>query len=411
MPDHRQIKRNGSVSNPSVEYIEDAIRRLKIQSNEKHDGDGISQENLYPDRPGEPDCIYYLRTGSCGYGTSCRFNHPSIGQVGQYGGELPERVGQPDCEYFLKTGTCKYGSTCKYNHPGDRRGAEPILLNILGLPMRQEEKSCSYYMRTGSCKFGMACKFNHPQPAPPYVSNGLSVVPSSSAGLPYDGAPQPWSVPRTTFMAHPRSHAPQTYLPLVISSSQAIVPPLATWNAYPGSMSPVSPTVNGQFPPAFSELPERPDEPECRYFMNNGSCKFGSDCKYNHPREKIAQLASSSLGPLGLPLRPGQAACSYYSLYGLCKYGPTCKFDHPLMGYSYNYNMNIPAINIPDPSRLTYQTTSPTIQLSKVSPSKFRDFPHKSEFPNNNPLKNASTPQDSPQQPASPLNSLPDQSD
>ncbi|KAL2244133.1 UNVERIFIED_CONTAM: Zinc finger CCCH domain-containing protein 34, partial [Sesamum indicum] len=30
----------------------------------------------YPERPDEPDCIYYLRTGSCGYGTRCRFNHP-----------------------------------------------------------------------------------------------------------------------------------------------------------------------------------------------------------------------------------------------------------------------------------------------------------------------------------------------
>lgn len=30
----------------------------------------------YPERPDEPDCIYYLRTGFCGYGNRCRFNHP-----------------------------------------------------------------------------------------------------------------------------------------------------------------------------------------------------------------------------------------------------------------------------------------------------------------------------------------------
>lgn len=53
-----------------------------------------------------------------------------------------------------------------------------------------------------------------------------------------------------------------------------------------------------------NNLPERPDQPECRYFMNTGSCKYGSDCKYHHPREKTAQFATSSLGPLGLPLRP-----------------------------------------------------------------------------------------------------------
>ena len=30
----------------------------------------------YPERPDEADCIYYLRTGFCGYGARCRFNHP-----------------------------------------------------------------------------------------------------------------------------------------------------------------------------------------------------------------------------------------------------------------------------------------------------------------------------------------------
>lgn len=30
----------------------------------------------YPERPNEADCIYYLKTGFCGYGVRCRFNHP-----------------------------------------------------------------------------------------------------------------------------------------------------------------------------------------------------------------------------------------------------------------------------------------------------------------------------------------------
>ena len=40
-------------------------------------------------------------------------------------------------QYYLKTGTCKYGSTCKYHHPRDRNGAGPVSFNMLGLPMRQ----------------------------------------------------------------------------------------------------------------------------------------------------------------------------------------------------------------------------------------------------------------------------------
>ncbi|XP_059642039.1 zinc finger CCCH domain-containing protein 34-like [Cornus florida] len=29
-------------------------------------------------------------------------------------------------------------------------------------------------------------------------------------------------------------------------------------------------------------LPERPNQPECQYFISTKSCKYGFDCKYNH---------------------------------------------------------------------------------------------------------------------------------
>lgn len=384
MPDNRRPQRNGAISNssnPSGNNIE-GIRRLRIQSNGKQDvGGWAAHSGSYPDRPGEPDCIYYLRTGMCGYGSNCRFNHPTyIGQVGQYGGELPERVGEPDCGYFLKTGTCKYGSTCKYHHPRDRHGAGPILLNMLGLPIRQGEKPCAHYVRTGSCKFGVACKYHHPQPASDetalHVSTGPSVLPSSGAH--YIGGLPAWSLPRATYISDPLLQSPQAYMTAVLSPSQGIVPTQG-WNTYMGSLSPASATSilgvsgsNGHVYPmaSVSQLPERPEQPECRYFMSTGNCKYGSDCKYHHPREKIAQVAASSLGPLGLPLRPGHAVCSYYSLYGLCKYGPTCRFDHPLLGYSYQYSLSLPSLSVLDPSLLPSQRYSPTFLSSESSPSK-----------------------------------------
>lgn len=39
-------------------------------------GTGPAGAESYPQRPDEADCIYYLKTGFCGYGTRCRFNHP-----------------------------------------------------------------------------------------------------------------------------------------------------------------------------------------------------------------------------------------------------------------------------------------------------------------------------------------------
>ncbi|KAJ1379996.1 Zinc finger, CCCH-type [Sesbania bispinosa] len=380
MPENRQVPRNAS-SNPSSDNIEEAIRRLKI--NDNRDRDAAAQSIPYPDRPGEPDCLYYLRTGMCGYGSNCRYNHPAhVSLVPQYGEELPERVGQPDCEYFLKTGTCKYGSTCKYHHPKDRRGADPVLFNTLGLPMRQEEKSCPYYMRTGSCKFGVACKFHHPQHAsfgayPMAGSPASTMIPTS--GLPYVGNFPAWTVSRMSYLS---GQGLQSYVPPLLSSSQGIIP-AQNWNNYMGNMNPAMPTgflgsnlvydymnPNESFSGGqaiSSTLPDRPDQPECRYFMSTGTCKYGSDCKFHHPKERIAQ---SPINPLGLPLRPGQAICSYYRIYGICKFGPTCKFDHPVLTIPQNYGLTSPALSVLNSSIISNPRELSTVKPPETSPSK-----------------------------------------
>ncbi|KAI3844699.1 hypothetical protein MKX03_023337 [Papaver bracteatum] len=414
MPDNNWQVQNGvsSTSIATSDNLEEAMWQLKIQAQEGQDGIA-SNPASYPDRPGEPDCIYYLRTGLCGYGTNCRFNHPVYsGQAAQHRGELPERAGQPDCQYFMKTGTCKFGATCKYNHPRDRHDAGQIPLNILGLPMRQEEKPCPYYMRTGNCKFGIACKFNHPQPAAAlgavlpvtgptaYGSAGSSVTPPS--GLPYAGGLPTWSLPRgPSISGQSMQGGPQAYMPVVLSSSQGLLPAQPGWSTYMGTMTPVSSTnvlgshlvyaskqgesgPNGQvLSSSFTQYPERPEQPECQYYMKTGRCKFGPSCKYHHPRDKIAPLATNSMSPYGLPLRPGQAVCTYYSLYGICKYGAACKFDHPMAGF-YNCGVSMPSLSIPDSSITPYQRNSLPSQSPETSPSKSSRLPDQTKTEESN---------------------------
>ncbi|KAK7276499.1 hypothetical protein RIF29_17639 [Crotalaria pallida] len=383
MPETRHSLRNAA-SNDNIEGGVDfyeAIRRLKI--NDNRDRDVAAQSTPYPERPGEADCLYYLRTGMCGYGNNCRYNHPANVSLGtHYGENLPERVGQPDCEYFLKTGTCKYGSTCKYHHPRDRRGAAPVSFNSLGLPMRQEEKSCPYYMRTGSCKFGVACKFHHP----PFGASPVAGSPTSTfvaaSGLPYGGGISAWNLPRMSSFLSGQA-AIQSYVPPFLSSPQGIVP-AQNWNTYMGSMSAAA--MSNGFPGSSfvydtmnlgeslrggqvisSALPDRPDQPECRYFMSTGTCKYGSDCKFHHPKERIAQ---SLMNPLGLPVRPGHAICSYYRLYGICKFGPTCKFDHPVLAVPQTYGLTSPAFSVLDTSLISGARGLSTVLPPETSPSK-----------------------------------------
>lgn len=94
-------------------------------------------------------------------------------------------------------------------------------------------------------------------------------------------------------------------------------------------------------------------------------------------------------------------------MYGLCKYGPTCKYDHPLLGYSYNYSVNLPTLSMPDPSLFPYQRNLPMIHSYETSPSKSPKFPDwmgKFEAAGNRKW-NAKSPEELSEQAGSPSNS------
>ncbi|KAI8543869.1 hypothetical protein RHMOL_Rhmol08G0252500 [Rhododendron molle] len=95
--------------------------------------------------------------------------------------EFPERPGQPECTYFLKTGDCKYRSACKFHHPKYRiQKTATFAMSDKGLPLRPEENVCSHYYHYGICKFGPGCKYDHPVK---YSRSASSTA--SGPGMPY----------------------------------------------------------------------------------------------------------------------------------------------------------------------------------------------------------------------------------
>ncbi|KAM0931309.1 hypothetical protein ACQ4PT_000371 [Festuca glaucescens] len=347
------------------------------------------QQGPYPERPGEPDCTYYLRTGLCRFGLTCRFNHPPDRNMAiasaRIKGEYPERVGQPECQYYLKTGTCKFGPTCKFHHPREKAGIQGMAqLNSLGYPLRPNERECAYYLKTGQCKYGNTCKFNHPElfnavassrgsPIYPSVHTSASTGPHSYTGTTMAS----WAYPRGSFVPSPRWQGASNYAPMIVPQGLVQVP---SWNSYPGQILPVSssesrlespgaqqyygtsrqgegsagnqgmlsPYRSSSFPvPQYAlqrenVFPERPDQPECIYYIKTGDCKFGAVCKFHHPRVRSQPSPDCVLSPMGLPLRPGEELCKFYSRYGICKFGVNCKFDHPMATpvgvYAYGYS-------------------------------------------------------------------------
>ncbi|BFG32385.1 hypothetical protein CerSpe_186590 [Prunus speciosa] len=77
--------------------------------------------------------------------------------------EFPERPGQPVCLYFSRAGDCKHKSNCKYHHPKNQTAVPPsCALSDKGLPLRPGQNICTQYSAYGICNSGPACKFNHP---------------------------------------------------------------------------------------------------------------------------------------------------------------------------------------------------------------------------------------------------------
>ncbi|KAJ7945766.1 Zinc finger CCCH domain-containing protein [Quillaja saponaria] len=318
---------------------------------EKKDEASSGRTYQYPVRPEAEDCSYYLKTGTCKFGSNCKFNHPvkRKNQAKEKAWKMEESTeipAQTECKYYLRSGGCKYGQSCRYSHTIGNSSAAPILeLNFLGLPMRSGEKECPYYMRTGSCKYGANCKFNHPDPTavggcdpPSGYANGTSV---SLQGVSQSSL-APWSSTGTLNETAP-------FVPMMLSPTQGVSTQSPEWNGYQPPVylpersmhAPSSYVMNN---PAIEtnvymhrpqqiqveEFPERPGEPECSYFLKTGDCKFRSNCKFHHPKNRISRPPPCTLSDKGLPLRPDQNVCTHYSRYGICKFGPACKFDHPI---------------------------------------------------------------------------------
>ncbi|KAK3041459.1 hypothetical protein RJ639_000436 [Escallonia herrerae] len=379
--------------------LEESMRRL-----------GLWGRELYPERPGVPDCAYFMRTGSCGYGSKCRFNHPRdhssvAGALRNVGGDYPERMGEPACQYYLRTGTCKFGASCKFHHPRHAGGSlSNVPLNIFGYPLRPDDKECSYYLKTGQCKFGITCKFHHPQPdgisLPEPARPFYPTVQSSSSRSPeqHYGPSTGYRGARPPLL--PGSYVQRAYSTVLLPPGMV---PLSNWSPYSGPLSPVlspgaqhstgaasvygvtqlsspGPTFAGPFssfalsagPSSSSErvFPERPGQPECKYYMKTGDCKFGSSCKYHHPPDWATSRENCVLSPLGLPLRPGVQPCTFYLQNGHCKFGHACKFHHPMRTVRYSSSSSLTNIPVaPYMLGSSLATVAPSISFSELRPS------------------------------------------
>ncbi|CAI0431848.1 unnamed protein product [Linum tenue] len=292
---------------------------------------GLTSSEPYPERPGVPNCVYYMRTGFCGYGGRCRYNHPrdraAVEAAVRATGLYPERVGEPPCQFYLKTGTCKFGASCKFHHPKHRGGSlSNVTLNTHGYPLRPPVQSPSIHI---SDQYGAAStelRVRPPVLPGSYMTGTYGPVMFSPGVVPIPGW-SPYSAPVSPVLspgAHTAVGATSLYGVRQLSATSPVPARL-----HPPLLSSVAISSSTQKEQTF---PERPGEPECQYYLRTGDCKYGSSCRYHHPRDRVVPSTDSVLNPLGLPLRSGAQPCSFYLQNGYCKFGSSCKFDHPMGG-------------------------------------------------------------------------------
>ncbi|VAH61734.1 unnamed protein product [Triticum turgidum subsp. durum] len=356
---------------------------------------------IYPQRPGEKECAFYMRTRTCKYEETCKFDHPQWVPEGgipnwkegtKAGESYPERPGEPNCPFFVKTGECKFGSKCKFNHPkkkddgtvagpGDKESlfsanstlpvkpSEPCPESLISgnstLPVKPS-KPCPHYAK-GKCKLGTNCKFIHAKDMEPPSSGGNESENTATAeaaghhGAVHDSVSAKKLAP--VALEHNSKGMPirpgEVDCSFYIKTGSCMYGRTCRFNhperhiqasVVPGEM--LNPAV--KFLPSFDfrvthvpiepepiTYPQRPGETVCDFYKKTGFCKFSEKCKFHHPVDRSAPDSIAKWEPsqqpvtltvAGFPRREDAEACAYYMKTGACKFGVQCKFDHPPLG-------------------------------------------------------------------------------
>ncbi|VAH77563.1 unnamed protein product [Triticum turgidum subsp. durum] len=347
---------------------------------------------IYPQRPGEKECAFYMRTRTCKYEETCKFDHPQWVPEGgipnwkegtKAGESYPERPGEPNCPFFVKTGDCKFGSKCKFNHskkkddgtvagPGDK---ESLFSGNSTLPVKPSEPcptvlncvSVLQHYAKGKCKLGTNCKFIHAKDMEAPSSGGNESENTATAeaaghhGAAHDSVSAKKSAP--VALEHNSKGMPirpgEVDCSFYIKTGSCMYGRTCRFN-HPGRHIQAS-VVPGEmlnpaakFLPSFDfrvthvpiepepiTYPQRPGETVCDFYKKTGFCKFSERCKFHHPVDRSAPDSIAKWEPsqqpvtltvAGFPRREDAEACAYYMKTGACKFGVQCKFDHPPLG-------------------------------------------------------------------------------
>jgi len=293
-----------------------------------------------------------MATGWCKWGDECWNGHPEppgfdsavqpAADLNSFG--FPKRPDAEECGFYVKTGNCKFGEACKYHHPepeeiearqakgfhaagGAGRADPDVKLTSEGFPSRPDAEQCMFFMRTGSCKFGANCRYDHPE--------GAAAAIKLAAGSKGADPPPPAALNEQNLPLRPG----EPHCAFYLRSGNCKFGTSCRFD-HPAGMGGIGnlPGLGDGAQLNEAGMPLRPGKELCAFFLKTGKCEFGPSCRFNHPPgmvpgsadgEKDGPAAAAPVNEKGLPIRTGKEVCPFYAKSGTCKYGPGCRYDHP----------------------------------------------------------------------------------
>ncbi|XP_048443748.1 DNA ligase 1 isoform X29 [Pyrus x bretschneideri] len=274
-----------------------------------------SRRNQYPLRPEAGDCSYYPKTGNCKFGWNCTLNHPRRRKNKQVSKdkakqreELEKKQDQTESKYYIS--------------PGRRIAAPSVApaleLNFSDLPIRLID------LKVSKDKAKQREELEEKQDQTEskyYISPGRRIgVPSVAPALElnFSDLPiRPVSKDKAKQREELEEKQEQTESKVSKDKAKQREELEELEEKQEQTESKVSKDKAKQRE-ELEELKEKQDQTESKYYISPGR------------RIGVPSVAAAlEFNFLGLPIRPGEKDCSYYMQTASCKYETNCKFNHP----------------------------------------------------------------------------------
>lgn len=256
----------------------------------------------------------------CVYRLHCELGCDSHvwGRLTQVAGEKPgvirvEREGnsidgaRQKCRFFFGKG-CRFGDGCKFSHSDGETTAD-------------ERPVCNFYLKNAWCRFGDRCKYSHGLAA---GANGFDFDPNRVDAGDYSDEYEEIEERGQHFGFTKEEF--DTLLSFGIK-------PWGNWQQARYFLEQLDnidenggvlyyDSDEGAAAPPVRSVPKAANSQEkvCRFFQQNGFCRYGDDCRFSHGD-----------GPQSAPVTNGhdnQPPCRFYQTSRGCRNGANCRFSH-----------------------------------------------------------------------------------